>query len=412
MKLAHVALGTLLVLCAATVPAMAQGTYAPDADGWVSLFNGQDLTGWHLRHEGNNGWSVKDGILTNTMPSTDIITDGALGDIELHVEFRVPQGGNSGVYLQSRYEVQVGDTAGATELATHICGGIYGQVAPSENAALPAGEWQTYDIEFHGAQVDREGQVTRATWIKVIHNGKQIIESELAGVTGGAVNNEVGKPFGLMLQGDHTAVEYRNIKYRPIEVDWAPESDFASLFNGTDLTGWTLGKTGHGSGGVWTVEDGVLTGTQDGPGNGGVLMTDELFGDYELRYEINPDWDIDSGMFLRCADNGDCYQSTIDYRPGGEVGTIYGEGIGAWLQQNPDFGRFYRPNDWNSVRLIIEGTSPRIRVWLNGNPLCDFVDTQERLPHQGRIGVQVHGGGDWQGRVTRFRNILIRPLEP
>ncbi len=409
MKARHLLLGAAL-LCLAAVPTLAQGTYAPDEEGWVSLFNGEDLSGWHLRHEGgNNGWSVQDGILTNTAPSTDLISDGALGDIELHVEFRVPQGGNSGVYLQSRYEVQVADSAGA-ELATHICGGIYGQAAPSENAALPAGEWQSYDIEFHMPAVDRDGQVVRNAWIKVIHNGTQIIETELSGVTGGAVNDEVGKPFGLMLQGDHSSMEYRNIRYRPLGVDWAPDEEFTPLFNGEDLTGWAVKPTGHGSGGLWTVEDGVIVGTQDGPGNGGVLMSDELYGDYELRYEINPDWDIDSGMFLRCADNGDCYQSTVDYRPGGEVGTIYGEGAGGWLQQNPDFGRFYKPNDWNAVRILIAGEKPRIQVWLNGNPLCDFVDTEARLPHEGRIGLQVHGGGDWQGRVTRFRNILIRPL--
>ena len=86
--------------------------------------------------------------------------------------------------------------------------------------------------------------------------------------------------------------------------------------------GWKVStETGHGSGGAWDVVDGVITGTQDTPGNGGILITDADYGDYEVRFEMNPDWNIDSGFFLRCTDDGRCYQVTVDYRPDGEVGT-------------------------------------------------------------------------------------------
>jgi hypothetical protein len=100
----------------------------------------------------------------------------------------------------------------------------------------------------------------------------------------------------------------------------------------------------------------------------------------------------------------------VDYRPDGEVGTIYGEGIGAWLQPNPDWYRFYKPHQWNEGRVIISGEAPRIQVWLNGHKLVDFVDTEVRLPAAEGIALQVHGGGDWAGKVTRFRNIRIRSL--
>ena len=111
----------------------------------------------------------------------------------------------------------------------------------------------------------------------------------------------------------------------------ADEEGFTALFNGKDLTGWKIVKTGHGTGGKWEVVDGIITGTQDKPGNGGLLLTEEKYGDFEAIVEINPEWNIDSGLFLRCKEDGACYQLTVDYRPDGQVGTLYGEGIGGWL---------------------------------------------------------------------------------
>jgi len=388
----------------------AQGTYAPDEEGWVSLCDGQDLTGWHLRHAGESGWSVVDGVLTNSKASIDIISDAPLEDQELHVEFRVPKGGNSGVYLQSRYEVQVADSQGQ-QPSPGSCGSVYSKITASKDACKAPGEWQSYDIQFLGARTDREGNMVRPAWIKVTLNGEDIVEGDIDGATGGEVDRNYGVPGGLMLQGDHGPIEYRNIRYRPLKTDWAPEDQFTPLFDGKDLTGWKTLQTGHGTGGKWSVVDGAICGTQDPPGNGGILMTEKLYGDYEIRFELNPDWDIDSGFFMRSADDGRCYQSTVDYRPGGTVGIIYGEGIGGWSSPDPGWGRFYKPNTWNDARIIIEGAIPRIQVWLNGNKVTDYVDTEERLPAEGRIGLQVHGGGDWQGRMARFRNIRIRPIE-
>jgi hypothetical protein len=127
--------------------------------------------------------------------------------------------------------------------------------------------------------------------------------------------------------------------------------------------------------------------------------------------EVNPDFGIDSGLFLRCQENGDCYQATIDYRNNGEVATLYAEGVGGWLHQNPGWTHFYNHGDWNEIRAIVEGQPPRIRFWLNANQTVDFVDTEERLPAEGVIALQIHRGGDWAGKVTRFRNIRIRPLQ-
>jgi len=210
----------LVFLAASAAPASpAIQKPKPDKKGWIPLFNGKDLTGWHVRDKNRkNNWTVENGELVNKATGTDLISDVKLMDHELHIEFNVPPGGNSGVYLQGRYEVQVQDTAGQKNLTPHMCGAIYGKITPKLNAAKPAGQWQTYDIKFYSARLGPDGKVARKARITVIHNGKLIIDNaQIDGVTGSAVDNKEGTPAGLMLQGDHTAVRYRNIKYRPIK---------------------------------------------------------------------------------------------------------------------------------------------------------------------------------------------------
>jgi hypothetical protein len=156
-------------------------------------------------------------MMSNAGHGTDLITDEVFGDIELHVEFRVPKGSNSGVYLQGRYEVQVLDSADATDLNTSMCGAVYNQIAPSENASKPAGEWQTFDIVFHAPQCDEKGAVTRKARISVVHNDVLIIDDqEIQGPTGGELDGKVGEPGPVFVQGDHGVVDYRNIRYRPL----------------------------------------------------------------------------------------------------------------------------------------------------------------------------------------------------
>src|SRR5205823_1500922 len=105
-----------------------------------ALFNGKDTRGWHLRHEGHNGWKVEDGILTNTPPSSDLVSDEKFRDFEVHYEFKIPKGSNSGFYLRGRYEIQIFDSNGKPP-GVHEDGAIYGQFAPSEIASRPVGEW-------------------------------------------------------------------------------------------------------------------------------------------------------------------------------------------------------------------------------------------------------------------------------
>jgi hypothetical protein len=168
----------------------------------VRLFDGTDLTGWHPLG-GENQWKAVAGVLTNTQRGANLVTDGSYGDFKLHLEFRYPAGGNSGVYLRGRYEAQIEDSAGH-EVSTGGLGAIYGFLIPNENAAKGAGEWQTYDITLVGRLVT------------VVLNGREVIcRTAIPGITGGALDSNEGAPGPIMLQGDHGPVEYRNLVITP-----------------------------------------------------------------------------------------------------------------------------------------------------------------------------------------------------
>ena len=161
------------------------------------------LDNWELRYpEGPNGWRVEDGVLYNSPPSVDLVTKDMFNDFTLHAEFRIPEGGNSGVYLRGRYEVQIVDDH-HRDPDPRTTGSVYGYLAPSRKMTKPPGEWNTYDITLVGR------------WVTLVFNGETVIENqEIPGLTGGALDSREGEPGPLMLQGDHKAVEYRNLVIR------------------------------------------------------------------------------------------------------------------------------------------------------------------------------------------------------
>jgi len=177
----------------------------PKWGGPVTLFGGKDMTGWKLKNAKlPNGWKVANGLLENKMPSSDIVTEQKFKDFKLHLEFNVAPKSNSGVYLRGRYEVQIQDDFGKPP-ESHLIGGLYGFIDPTENAARRAGEWQTYDITLLGR------------YVTVVLNGKTVInDKEIPGITGGALESREGEPGPLMLQGDHGDVSFRNVVLTPV----------------------------------------------------------------------------------------------------------------------------------------------------------------------------------------------------
>lgn len=217
--------------------------------------------------------------------------------------------------------------------------------------------------------------------------------------------------------------------------------EFVSIFNGESLKGWHVSaKTGHSaasehkSGGRWVVENGAIVGSQDIPGNGGIIITDEMYGDFEVVLEMNNDYGPDSGLFLRSTQDGKAYQAMIDYHNGGNLMGLYGEGLGGnpsvrnfnLLEQPnriqevtnafplpvlPDsWPFFWRHGQWNELRARIVGNPPTIATWINGVKFMEWTETEKRHPDQGGIALQVHGGGDTTKQFVRYRNIRVKKL--
>ena len=162
------------------------------------------------------GWRLEQGI-AHVVPGTgDIMTDECFTDFYLHLEFRCPDmpeatgqaKGNSGVFLQGRYEIQVLDSSGFAVPGKGDCGAIYNQFAPLVNACSAALTWQAYDVFF---RAPREGEHVGPR-ITALHNGQLIHNNiELPGVTGAALDEEVYTPGPLLLQDHSDLVCYRNI---------------------------------------------------------------------------------------------------------------------------------------------------------------------------------------------------------
>src|SRR5436305_1758314 len=113
------------------------------------------------------------------------------------------------------------------------------------------------------------------------------------------------------------------------------DDGYVSIFDGKSLKGWHVSaKTGHSaaskheSGGKWVVEKGAIVGSQDIPGNGGMVITDAKYKNFEVVLEMNNDFGPDSGLFLRSTEDGKAWQAMIDYHSGGNLMGIYGEGLG------------------------------------------------------------------------------------
>jgi Domain of Unknown Function (DUF1080) len=207
----------------------------PPPSGAIVLFDGKSLDNW-INRDGKTPakWKLLEGGITQVEPRTgDIITKQKFdGHFKLHVEFRVPyepkssgQGrGNSGVYLQGRYEIQVLDSYGipADKLAQGDCGGIYGVAKPPVNACKAPTVWQTYDVDFQ-SPVCKDGKLAEPGIISVLHNGIKIHDrvriarkdkdgkEEIVTVTTSGLASDPCTPGPILLQDHGNPVQFRNI---------------------------------------------------------------------------------------------------------------------------------------------------------------------------------------------------------
>jgi hypothetical protein len=222
-----------------------------DQDGWIALSGSTGLEAWA---KPTGDWFIAGTVsldpknlkMLAAKPGTGILVNGPkgrtnnliskqkFGDIEVHVEFMIPKGSNSGVKLEGLYEIQIFDSYGVKNPKASDCGGIYPRaelkpkyhhiddgVPPRTNAARPAGEWQTLDLIFQAPRFDASGKkIANARFVKVVLNDQVIHENvELKTPTGNAWRDKEIPTGPLLLQADHGPVAFRDVRVRPYSGD-------------------------------------------------------------------------------------------------------------------------------------------------------------------------------------------------
>jgi hypothetical protein len=233
-----------LALGPSTAPGCAQESQepqpryvAPGAPGQppsdaVVLFEGKDLSQWMTRDGGPAKCNVSDGVMTCKSGDGNLYTRSKFRSAQIHLEFDEPLmpeqhgqlRGNSGVFLQGRYEIQILDSYQNPTYPTGVCGALYGQSPPLVNASRPSGHWETYDIIFHAPKCDADGKYIERATLTLLQNGILVQDHVVIGDKATQRNKGVCVEEGPLVLQDHsgfrnapmTSMRFRNIWYRPL----------------------------------------------------------------------------------------------------------------------------------------------------------------------------------------------------
>lgn len=186
-----------------------------------------------------------------------------------------------------------------------------------------------------------------------------------------------------------------------------------SLFDGATLDGWTETGGPYDGDADWTVEDGAIVGREAEGARGGLLYTEEMFGDFEFECDVRIHRPFDSGIFVRMAPGARGAQFTLDDRPGGEMCGIYSNG---WILHETGGDAAWNAkggDEWKHVRVRCVGTPMHLVAWIDGERVVDhqIADGLGTFAERGRIGIQVHGNmNDPEGSAVRFKDLRVREL--
>jgi glucose/arabinose dehydrogenase len=382
-------------------------------EGWVRLTFGDALDAWN-----SSGWKLCDAEIDpadrHTLRTSEgddaLVNLGAgapspyvskysFGDAKVHVEFMLPEGGNSGVYLQGRYELQLLDSSGKKDLEYGDCGGIYrgehwGGAAPLANGFREPGVWQDLDIVFEAPRFDASGKKVRnARFVRVLLDDVLLHENvEVPEPTLGSLFAEESAAGPLMLQGDHSPVAYREIRVFPLEHD--DEKGWTALFDGESIDGWQADGTAK-----WEVVDGIL---QSSGERGHLFSPRDDYCDFDLRARVRISEGGNSGLYFRARSTGEWpegYEAQINsnYPDPQKTGSLYGLSE-VHVQLVP-------ADTWfeYEVRCHDETDGTHITILVNGVVVTSYVD-HERRHAAGHIALQQHN----QGSVLQVERLEIR----
>jgi len=394
-------------------------TAAEEAEGWKLLFDGKTLNGWR-DYNGDSltaPWTVEDGTIRALGGGSDasgyIVTDEIYENFELVWDWKIAEGGNSGVLYHvvehpkfnvpyiTGPEYQLIDEENfpepleewqktAADYAMYV-------PDPSKKKLKPAGEWNTSKIVFDNGHVEY--------WL----NGEKVLEFE-AWTDEWFERKNSGKwkdapEYGLAHKGviclqDHgSAAWFRNLKIKELP----RKTKEVTLFNGVDLHGWEVYGTEK-----WYVQDGVLV-CESGPEKKyGYLATREYYDDFDLTLEFKQESNGNSGVFFRSfIEPGEIINGwQVEVAPKGhDTGGIYESYGRGWLVQIPDEKEnILKEGEWNTLRIRVQGDN--VKTWLNGEEMVDLSD--EKIGKaQGRIALQIHDGG---GIKVLWKNFQLKTL--
>jgi len=381
-------------------------------------------------------------------------SEDSFGDIELHIEFMVPKGSNSGIYFQSRYEIQVFDSWGIENPQHSDCGGIYQRwdeskpnkekgyegIAPRVNASKAPGEWQTFDIVFRAPRFDKNGvKIKNALFEKVVLNGIVIHENkEVTGATREGLDDEEVAKAPLRLQGDHGRVAYRNIRIRTLENSRVSKTNkWVDLFENTK-SGPNYDFIVHGdatqeeANTMFEYADGKLKAMykwQESSAPYGIAVTKKAYSSYDLKFEFK--WGErrfeprltkirDAGLLYHCQVGTYAWPPSLEYQiqegDCGDLWSILGcrcdvlkDGKISKIDVG-DYSRSVKWTDeekegWNEVVLKVRGDSAK--YYLNGVLVNEITNANYGglTCTSGFIGLQAE-----YAELT-YRNIKIMEVE-
>jgi hypothetical protein len=437
MRVAAVALlGAAITTCAAS-PLPHRAPSVPN--GFISLFNGRDLSGWHGRGhvdprsvwalsataqeaqrardrpEFEKHWRVEDGALVNDGEGSYATTDREFGDIELRLEYRTVAKADSGVYLRGNPQVQIWDTTEAggkwDRGAQYGSGGLFNNSpgAPGKDplvkADRPFGQWNSLRII----------QVGERTWVWL--NDQPVVDgTRMENFWDRALPLWPKGPIQLQTHGGE--IRWRNIMARDIGWDEGrrvlesrDREGFQPVFNGKDWAGWA-GPVDN-----YEIVDGTI---KCKPEQGGTIFTKREYGDFAARLEIRLPAGGNNGLAIRYPGDGDtayvgmCEIQTLDnddpqyaaLDPRQYHGSIYG--------MIPAARGYLRPvGEWNFEDVTVRGS--RITVELNGTRIVDgdvskvteFMDNKE---HPGKDRTSGHFGFAGHNDPVAYRSVSIREI--
>lgn len=407
----------------------------PYDHGFVSLFNGKDLTGWKglvgnpvsrskmseqelllaeaaASTKAQQDWVIKDGLLIFTGHGDNLCTVKKYGDFEMYVDWKITEKGDAGIYLRGSPQVQIWDTSRREVGAQVGSGGLYNnqknQKIPLSVADNKVGEWNTFHITMIGDKVS------------VALNGVLVTDNVvLENYWDRKIPIFIKEQIELQAHGSYVA--YRNIFVREIPGNLMSSlseeeklQGFDMLFDGSNLNNWIGNKTGY------LVDNGTMVVNPAG-GSGGNLYTAKEYGDFEYRFEFQLTPGANNGLGIRTPTEGDAAYVGMELQILDNEADIY-KNLQAYQYHGSVYGvipsrrGFLKPvGEWNEEMVMAKGS--KIKVILNGQVIMDGDikeasknGTADHKEHPGLHNPKGHIGFLGHGSVVRFRNIRVKAL--